>query len=348
MLAASWEPDLWGRLRYGRDAAEDAHASARADYEFARQSLAAQVARSWFVATETRLQLEAARAMAASAHELRGLAEERQRIGIGSTKDVALARAGESTLADGVRQAQLAHEQALRSLEVLAGRYPAAELEAADRLPDLPGPVPVGMPLDMLERRPDLIAAERRVAAAFNRVGEAKAARLPRIRLNASVATLSSDILQLKPDYDNPTGGLGGSLVAPLYLGGSLEAQLELRTAEQKEAVAGYGSLVLRALADVENALAASQILAERVELLGQVLADQERTLEYDRAAYRIGRQDLRSVEQQQQQVQNARMAYLRARSESLAQRVNLHLVLGGSFAEPIDLTQAARALPQP
>ena len=68
----------------------------------------------------------------------------------------------------------------------------------------MPGPVPVGMPLDMLERRPDLIAAERRVAAAFNRVGEAKAARLPTIRLNASVAAMSSDVLQLKDDYRTP------------------------------------------------------------------------------------------------------------------------------------------------
>jgi NodT family efflux transporter outer membrane factor (OMF) lipoprotein len=341
MLGVSWEPDLWGRLRYGRNAADDSYASAQADYEFARQSLAAQVARSWFAAIETKLQLEAAEAMAASSRALVALAQDRQRVGNGSERDVSLARAGLGTMEDAARQAELAHTQAVRSLEIIVGRYPAAELEVATQLADMPGPVPVGMPLDMLERRPDIIAAERRVAAAFNRVGEAKAARLPTIRLNASIAALSSDVLTLQDDYSNPSGGAGGTLFAPLYQGGNLQAQVELRTAEQKEAVALYGSRVLRALGDVENALSASQILAQRVAILGQVVADQQKTLEYEQASYRVGRADMRAVQQQQQQVQAAQINYLRARSEELSQRVNLHLVLGGSFAEPIALAAA-------
>ena len=341
MLGVSWEPDLWGRLRYGRNAADESYASAQADYEFARQSLAAQVARSWFAAIETKLQLEAAESMAASSRTLVSLAQDRLRIGNGSDRDVSLAQAALGTMEDTARQAELAHTQAVRSLEILVGRYPAAELEVATSLTDMPGPVPVGMPLDMLERRPDIIAAERRVAAAFNRIGEAKAARLPTIRLNASIAALSSDVLTLQDDYDNPSGGAGGTLFAPLYQGGNLTAQVELRTAEQKEAVARYGSQVLRALGDVENALAASQILARRVAILGQVVSDQQKALEYEQASYRVGRADMRAVQQQQQQVQAAQINYLRARSDELSQRVNLHLVLGGSFAEPIALAAA-------
>jgi NodT family efflux transporter outer membrane factor (OMF) lipoprotein len=341
MLGVSWEPDLWGRLRYGRNAADDSYASAQADFQFARQSLAAQVARSWFLAIQTKLELDAAEAMAASARSLVSLAEDRQRVGNGSQRDVALARAGLGTMEDSARQARLANEQAVRSLETILGRYPATELAVAGQLPAMPGPVPVGMPLNMLERRPDVIAAERRVAAAFNRVGEAKAAQLPTIRLNASVSALSSEVLQLQDDYSNPSGGAGGTLFAPLYKGGALKAQVELKTAEQKEAVALYGSQVLRALNDVENALSATQILSERVSLLGQVLADQEKALEYEQQAYRVGRQDMRAVQQQQQQVQAARVNFVRARSEELSQRVNLHLALGGSFAEPVALAAA-------
>ncbi len=336
MLGISWEPDLWGRLRYGRNAADESFASARADYEFARQSMAAQVARSWFLATEARLQLAAAESMAQASHELVRLAGDREKVGVGSRRDLALARADLGTFEDGVRQARLAYGQAVRSLETLIGRYPAAELQTAPALPAVPGPIPVGMPLDMLERRPDIIAAERRVAAAFDRVGEAKAAQLPTIRLNASVSALSSDVLELKEDFDNPSGGAGGTLFAPLYTGGALTAQVAVRTAEQKEAVARFASQVLRGLGEVENALAASQVLAERADLLALALADQEQALEFDQQAYRIGRQDLRSVQQQQQQVQSARMALLRVQSEQLIQRVNLHLALGGGFAEPV------------
>jgi outer membrane protein TolC len=279
--------------------------------------------------------------MTASARSLVSLAQDRQRVGNGSDKDVSLARAGLGTMEDSARQARLAHEQAVRSLEMMLGRYPATELAVAPQLPGMPGPVPVGMPLNMLERRPDLIAAERRVASAFNRVGEAEAARLPTIRLNASVSALSSEVLQLKDDYSNPSAGAGGTFFAPLYHGGALKAQVELRTAEQKEAVARYGSQVLRALTDVENALSASDILAQRVAILGQVVADQQKTLEYEQASYRVGRADMRAVQQQQQQVQAAQINYLRARSDELSQRVNLHLVLGGSFAEPIALAAA-------
>jgi outer membrane protein, multidrug efflux system len=341
MLGASWEPDLWGRLRYGRNAADDTYASAQSDYEFARQSLAAQVARSWFAAIETKLQLEAAESMAESAQILVSLARDRQRVGTGSEKDVALARAGLGTMQDSARQAQFAHGQAVRSLETILGRYPAAELEVAAQLPDMPGPVPVGMPLDMLERRPDLIAAGHRVDAAFNRVGEAETAMLPTIRLNVSVSALSSEVLQLQDNYENPSGGAGGTLFAPLYHGGDLKSKVELRTAEQKEAVARFGSQLLRALNDVENALSGSAILAQRVQILQQVLDDQVKTLDYDRQSYRVGRLDMRSVQQQQQQVEAARVNYLRARSEELSQRVNLHLVLGGSFAEPVALAAA-------
>jgi NodT family efflux transporter outer membrane factor (OMF) lipoprotein len=345
MLGVSWEPDLWGRLRYGRNAADETYVSAQSDYEFARQSLAAQVARSWFTAIETKLQLDAAQAMETSATQLVSLAEDRQRVGNGNAKDVALARASLGTLRDSARQARQAHEQALRSLETLVGRYPAAELQVATDLPVMPGAVPVGMPLDMLERRPDLLAAERRVNAAFNRVGEAKASLLPTIRLNASISALSSDVLQLQDDFENPSGGAGGTLFAPLYRGGALRAQVELRTAEQKEAVALYGGQLMRALRDVENALAASAILSERVAILRDVVADQEKTLDLEQQSYRVGRSDLRAVQQQQQQVESARVAYVRARSEELSQRVNLHLALGGSFAEPVALagTQAAR-----
>ncbi len=344
MLAVSWEPDLWGRLRYGRNAAEESYLSSRADFEFARQSMAAQVARSWFIATEARLQLAAAESMAESARALLGLAEDRQRVGVGSMRDIALARANLGSFEDTVQQARLAHQQAIRSLELIVGRYPAAELRAADALPAFPAPIPVGMPLEMLERRPDMVAAERRVAAAFNRIGEAKAAQLPKLRLNASIAALDSDVLDLAEDFDNPSYGAGATLLAPLFRGGELKAQVSVRTAEQDEALARYASQALRAIGDVENALASSRTLEERVALLAQVVADQERTLELDQASFRVGRQDLRAVQQQQVQLQSARMALLRAQSEQLIQRVNLHLALGGSFAAPITVAAQSGA----
>lgn len=335
LVAASWELDVWGRLRYGREAAEQTSLSAQADFEFARQSIAAATARSWFTASETWLQQQIAGEMVQSAELLLSLAEKRHRVGVGSEQDVAVALASLGSYRDKAAQIRLAHKQTIRALELLIGRYPAAELKARQDLTRLPGPVPIGMPLEMLERRPDLIAAERRVAAAFNRVGEAKAARLPGITLNASVAYFTSEVLQLKDDFDNPTSGAGARLIAPVFRGGELQTQVAIRTLEQKEAVAQYAAIALRALGDVENALDASQNLAEREQLLQRNVVDNERALALVETSYRAGRIDMRTVQQQLLSLQTARLGLLRVQSEQLSQRVNLHLALGGGFDVP-------------
>ncbi|MDP2827122.1 MAG: efflux transporter outer membrane subunit [Sulfuricellaceae bacterium] len=331
-LAVSWEPDLWGRMRYGRDAAQETYASALADFEFSRQSIAAATAKSWFTASETGLQQEISDEMVKSAQQLLTLAEKRQQVGAGNEQDTVLARANLGNIQDSAAQIRLAHQQSLRALEILLGRYPSAELQARKRLASLPAPVPVGMPLETLERRPDLIAAERRVAAAFNRVGEAKAARLPSLVLNANVAGLSSEILQLQEDFSNPTGGIGAKFLAPIYQGGALNTQVEIRTLEQKEALAQYARMALRAINDVESALAAGKTLADRANFLQRVLADNQRALELAQTSYRVGKTDFRAVQQQFLSLYAARLALLRVQSEQLAQRTNLHLALGGSF----------------
>ncbi len=334
-LGVSWEPDLWGRLRYGRNAAQATYASTQADFEFGRQSLAATVARAWFTASETWLQGQIAASMVAASEELLALAEKRWKVGAGSEQDVALARATLGAFRDAAQQVQLAHSQSLRALELLLGRYPAAELEARQSLTAMPGPIPAGFPLQMLERRPDMVAAEQRVAAAFNRVGEAKAAKLPRIILNANVASIHSSILTLAEGFSNPTGGAGAKLLAPVYKGGELQTQVEIRTLEQKEAVADYARLALVALGDVENGLAASESLTEREALLQQAVNDNQRALELAQTSYRIGSADLRAVQQQQISLGSSQQALLRVQSERLSQRTTLHLVLGGSFEQP-------------
>lgn len=331
-LGASWELDLWGRLRYGRNAYQASYASAQADFEYARQSLAATTAKSWFTASETWQQVGISEQAVKAAQELVSIAEQRQRVGAGTDQELALARANLGNVQDAAEQVKLGHSQALRALELLVGRYPAAELAVRHDFAKLPGPVPAGLPLELLERRPDLVAAERRVAAAFNRVGEAKAARLPRIILNANVAAIQSDILQLKEDYTNPTAGAGARLIAPIYQGGALQTQVSIRTLEQKRAVAEYAQLALRALGDVENALASSQTLGERAQLLQHVVNDNQHALALAQDNYRVGKTDLRPVDQQQLALYSAQLALLRVQSEQLAQRANLHLALGGAF----------------
>jgi outer membrane protein TolC len=247
-----------------------------------------------------------------------------------------VARATAKELEASAQQHELGRTQALRALELLVGRYPAAEVQARADLLALPAPPSAGIPLQMLERRPDVIAAERRVAAAFNRVGEAKAARLPQLTLNASFGAFESEILELKEDYENPAGGLGARLLAPIYQGGAITAKVEIRTLQQKEALADYARVALQAIGEVENALAASASLAGRAAALRSAFDEQTRALQLTEDRFRIGRVDRRAVEQQRMNMQNARAAFNNVRTDELAGRVNLHLALGGDFAPEV------------
>ncbi len=232
LVPASWEIDLWGRVRYGRRAAEDQYASAEADAAAAAQSLAALVAKAWFVAIEARQQRDLAVEMVANSRETLRIAEDRKRIGPGSELEVDQAGAALQSLLDIERQLDLALTQASRSLELLLGRYPAAEIEAPSAFAALPATPAVGVPSELLERRPDIVAAQRRVEAAFNLVGQADAARLPRLSLTAGLSSITSETFVLK-DRDNPQLGVGATLFATLFDAGALEAQADARRAEQ-------------------------------------------------------------------------------------------------------------------
>jgi NodT family efflux transporter outer membrane factor (OMF) lipoprotein len=331
VFAAAWELDVWGRQRYGARAATDTYASAQLDYAYAQQSLAAMVIRSWLLTIASAQQEAVLTAMVQAAEQIVSLSQKRKDIGTGSEQDVVKAQATLGEYRDALREVQFARTQALRALEILLGRYPAAEILTASHFPAMPAPAPAGLPSELLERRPDVVAAERRVAAAFNQTEEARAARLPTLSLTATFGAVSSDLIMLKSN-SNPIGGLGGSLLWPLFNAGALEAQVEIRNAQQKEAVANYAVVGLRAFNEVEQALAGETALRERQVILQQVVSDRQRSADLSAVQYQVGRVDKRSVLKEQLSVGSARLSLLQVQNEYLAQRVNLHLALGGSF----------------
>lgn len=331
LVAASWELDLWGRVRYGQQAADAQYASVQADLRAAQQSVVATLAKAWFLAAEAMQQKRIAADMVAAAEKLVTLAGDRLRIGVGADADVALARANLQTYRDNAAQIDYALAQSRRALEVLLGRYPAAEIELPVALAALPPTAATGLPSELLERRPDVIAAQRRVASSFARVGEAGAARLPRLSLSAALSSISSSTFVLQ-DRDNPSLGIGATLFYPLFNGGQLAAQVELRSAEQKQAAAAFAQTALRAFNEVEGALAGEASLALREPILRQGLSESLRALDLEQQRYRVGSRDLRSVTQQQIAAYAASLALLRVQTEQRVQRVQLHLALGGDF----------------
>lgn len=337
-LSASWEVDVWGRVRAGASAAQAGFEASQADYEFARQSLVAQTAKAWFLSIQIAGQQALAQEAVDIFSEIVKLVEIRQRVGKAQPQDLPLARANLSGAKNTLRQINSSYQDIMRSIEVLLGRYPSGKLVGNTEFNAELHPIPVGLPSEILERRPDLIAAERRVAATFFGSQQARAARLPKISLTAGAGAVDSGLATLA-GVSNPVVSLGANLFAPLYSGGALKAGVDIADAQQRAVLALYGQAVLQAFKDVETALTNEQLFKEREGYLQAAVDEGGDAYRITKAQYKAGRVDLLALLQTQISLLSARSALIAIRNERLSERVNLHLALGGSFETTADST---------
>jgi NodT family efflux transporter outer membrane factor (OMF) lipoprotein len=330
----SWEIDLWGRVRSQAASAAANRQATEADLLHARQALAATIATLWYqtIAVE-RLRVTAEEASKIY-QDLLDLVRMRNTVGQVGQQEVALAGADLDRARHRERAFATSEQQIVRGLEVVIGRYPRAELALAPDLPPVPGPVPEGLPAELLERRPDLVAAERRVAAAFHLIQAAEALRLPRIALTAGGGRSTSELLRLanvSPDFWT----VGFNLLQPIFAGGAIKAEIALANAEQRAAVALYGEAALRAFSEVESSLANEQLIADQQKYLEAVLAQDTEALRLGRLRFDAGATDLLDVLQLQARQLNTQFELIGVRNDRLANRVALHLSLGGGFVPP-------------
>ncbi len=330
-LQLNWELDVWGRIRSGQQSAAAGAEAAEADYIFTQYSLAAGVARAYFLAIEAGLQEQVAQNTVDALRETARIVDVQYQNGLASSQDLALTRSDLATAEDTLTATAGAKRDAVRALEILLGRYPGAELELRTDLPDAPTTPPAGVPSEILERRPDIIAAERNVAAAFNALDSAKAAKLPAISLTSSIGGSSGSLTNLL-DPANVAWTVAGNLVAPLFDGGARQAQVDISTAEQKQAVAAYGQAALDAFGEVETSLDQGVVLESRKASLTEAAREANEAYRVARLRYDEGETDLIDVLSIQQRVFSADSNLVSIERQLLEQRVNLNLALGGSW----------------
>jgi NodT family efflux transporter outer membrane factor (OMF) lipoprotein len=326
-----WEIDLWGKLRDRGQAALADLEAAEADFAGARLSLAAGVAKAWFRTSTSRLQLQLAEETVRNFEATADLVRSRFEAGIGTSLELRLALANAASAAALLEQRRQELDSAVRILETLLGRYPANTLATIDALPELQVAVPAGIPSEVLQRRPDLVAAERRLAAADARTREARKARLPSLSLTGSGGTASNDLDDLL-DADFEVWSIAAGLAQPLFQGGRLRAAADRNAALAERAHADYLSAVLEAFREVESALAAEDLLRRREENLREFAEQSAGAERLAQDEYEAGLSDIVTVLESQRRALDARSSYLLIREQRLRNRVDLHLALGGDF----------------
>jgi outer membrane protein, multidrug efflux system len=328
---AAWEADVWGRIRSKKAAAKAESLALEADYEFARQSLAAAVARAYFTTIEAAQQEANAQETLDLYQEYSKLEDVRKQHGFASDFDLAQIKSRTAVAADALYTAQQVRAQTIRAIEVVTSRYPAGKFDVRRSFPDQPRGVPAGMPAQLLERRPDLIASERRFAAAFHRVNEARTARLPRFVLSAT-GGIGTAQLDSVGTLNAVVWSLAAGVTQPIFFGGELKAAQDLRTAEQKAAAASYVGSALRAFGEVEDALANDYYLRKREGALGDAVSSSADSMKFGRQQLEQGQVDMFTILRLSGENLGAKVQLTQIRASRLRERVNLYLALGGDF----------------
>lgn len=333
-LNASWELDLWGRVSAGVSAAQASAQASADDLAAARLSLQAAVAQTYFslraAEAQARLLGETLQAYERSWE----LTRHRQAAGVATSADVAQAEAQYKSTQVQLLESQTTRAQLEHALAALLGQAPAAfALEGAADLPT-PSAVPAALPSDLLQQRPDIAAAERRVAAANAQIGVARAAFFPSLTLSAAGGYRGSPVSELF-NAPNLFWSLGPALAASLFDGGARSAAVETARANHAQVTAAYRQTVLTALQEVEDNLSAAAGLAQEEQLQREAVAAAQRALDVVENQYRAGTVGYLNVLSAQTSVLSARRSLIDIRSRRLAAVNTLLKNVAGRWTPP-------------
>ncbi|MBI4755192.1 MAG: efflux transporter outer membrane subunit [Betaproteobacteria bacterium] len=337
-LDASWEADLWGRVRRTVESAEAYAEAIGADLESVRLSLVAQLAQSYFQLRAADTQKALFDDTVAAYERSLELVRNRYAVGVASKAEVAQARTQLMSAQAQAIDIDLQRTQLEHAIAVLVGEAPANfSLPRSAFAASVPA-VPVGVPSELLERRPDVAAAERRVAAANAQIGIARAARFPSLVLTASGGFESASFATW---LTTPSRfwALGAAAVQTLFDGGLRGAQVEQAEAGFEAAAEQYRQIVLNGFREVEDALAAVRLLEREAAVQSEAVAAARESVRLTENAYRAGTVSFQNVIN----VQTAALANERAANDIQARHLvastQLIRVLGGGW----DGLQSAR-----
>lgn len=335
-LDLSYEIDLWGRVRRGFEGARADAQGTLAAYYTALLTLQSDVAQNYFALRALDAEIATVAATVDLRKEQVRLVRSRFEGGIGSELDVSRAEAELATTeAEAASLARRRHELE-NGIAILVGSHPSAfrlPPSGANDWGPKPPSIPAGLPADLLERRPDVAEAERRLAAANARIGVAKAAFFPVLSLTGSGGYVSGDIDSLF-HWDSRTWSIGPSLSLPIFAGGRNLANYRRSQGAYEEAVARYRQQVLVAFAEVENSLSAIRHLADQAAAQQRAVANARRSAQLATDRYRSGIVSYLEVVDASREALQAERANAQLSGQRLVSAVQLIKALGGGWQE--------------
>lgn len=328
-LSANYEIDLWGRIRSAAEAESFRAEASLFDYQSLAITLTAEITQIWFELAEARSQLALVNRQVETNEQVLSLL--RNRFGSGQIRSVDILR--QKQLLEATKEQKINAEERISILRnqfsVLTGRAPDPTLsinpELSDQLPPLPE---TGVPLDLVERRPDVKSAYARLLSADRDLATAISNQYPRLSLSVTTSTFENSATSLFEEF---ALSFAGNLVAPIFLGRELQAEVDRSEAVQLELLYEYGQTVLTAFREVEDALSREQKQRERIESIDKQVELARQAFDQLRVQYLNGAINYLDVLTALTEVQQLQRDQLAARLDLLSFRISLYRALSGS-----------------
>ncbi|MCC7351695.1 MAG: efflux transporter outer membrane subunit [Phycisphaerales bacterium] len=336
---ASWELDVFGGVRRTVEAAGADLSAAVEDHRAVLLSLMAEVARNYVELRGAQRQLDIARQNLLVQRQTLDLTRNQVRNGIGTQLDVSRARALVSTTEAQIPALERVQWQTIHRLAVLVGKQPEALADLLVKpapIPVPPAQVSIGLPVDLLRRRPDIRRAESRLAAATARIGAATADLYPRFSLTGSFVMQSEEPRAIF-DWRSRGFNVGPSISWPILDFGRLRAVVDVRGAQQEQALVQYEQTVLRALEEVHDALVAYATEQSRHRSLNDAAEANQQSVEMARQLYRQGLTDFMTILDAQRSLYQSQWELAQSDQMLTTSLVGLYKALGGGWdVEPV------------
>jgi len=333
-LDASWELDIWGRVRRSVEAAEATLGAAEDNRRDVLVIVLAEVARNLIELRTAEQRLLIARDNIKTQQEVADLTRVRLQAGLATEVEVSQARALLATTRAQVPALQAARDQAIHRLAVLVGDTPANlldELRQIDRIPAAPPSVPIGLPSELVRRRPDVRRAERELAAATARIGVATAELFPRFSLTGTLGVAATDAGKVFTGASR-FSSIGPQVVWPVFAGGRIRANIRVQEARQEAALARYDQTVLSALEETEDALVAYGEEHTRQQRLAEAVDANQVALTLSRELYVRGLADFLTVLDNQRSLYAAQDQRVQSERTLIVSLIALYKALGGGW----------------
>lgn len=335
---AFWELDLFGRVRRGVEAREAESAASVADLQDAVRIVISEVARNYFLLRGTQEQIDVAKQNAKTQEQVVKIAQALFKGGQSTEFDVVRSKAQLSNTLAAVPSLEARAQAALYRLAVLCGKQPAevpAELTVKKPLPEYTGPIRIGDPASLLKRRPDIRAAEMRLAAATAGIGVAKGDLFPKVVFSGSIGYQAPTVGNLSSG-DNDFYRILPSISWPAFNLGRVFANIDQAEALRDGALAQYEQSVLQALEDTEASLAQFSASRQRRDLLVDSVANSTRAVEIARTQYENGLVDLLPVLDAQRVALTTQLELAQSQTELLTSLVAVFKALGGGWNDVV------------